>query len=209
MLAAVGTPEVSIYDDDIVAIENLGPQAYFQQDINIPKVVATKELMRLVNPDITCTAKQDRFKRSTEFKVKDGRQLCVFCCVDDIEVRKLLWERLKDQIDFWVDGRMSAEIYEVLSVNTPREEKALAKIKTENLFTTFREIKYKPYEDTFFAKNEAFPVSCTAKSTVFTANICAGNMIQPWSMYLRGVSTEDELDAIESHKVLMKAAKAE
>lgn len=43
----------------------------------------------------------------------------VFTCVDKIEVRKLLWDSVKEKVECRVDGRMSAEVLRVLTACDP------------------------------------------------------------------------------------------
>ena len=64
-LAAIGMPCLTLYDDDVVQVENLAPQGYWPEDLNTSKVEATTALCRRINPDILITSIGDRFKRST------------------------------------------------------------------------------------------------------------------------------------------------
>lgn len=45
--------------------------------------------------------------------MKTGNVL--FVCVDKIEVRRLIWEAVKDKVTFFTDGRMSAEVLRVIT----------------------------------------------------------------------------------------------
>src|SRR5438105_9283423 len=51
-LAAVGVPSLDLVDDDSVGVENLASQAYWQCDLGTPKVEATAEACRLLNPAV-------------------------------------------------------------------------------------------------------------------------------------------------------------
>src|SRR4051812_24764330 len=55
-LAALGVPRLTLFDDDVVRVENLAPQAYLAEDLGAPKVDATAALCRRLNPDARVTA---------------------------------------------------------------------------------------------------------------------------------------------------------
>ena len=65
---------------------------------------ATAEFFREINSDINVEVVLDRFKR----KIPVGN--CVFVCVDSIVTRKLIWDSVLDKVNFFCDGRMSAEV---------------------------------------------------------------------------------------------------
>jgi len=46
------------------------------------------------------------------------------------------------------------------------------------------------YPSTLFTAEEAFTGSCTAKSTIFTANIAAGMMVEQFTKWLRGLPAD-------------------
>ena len=39
----------------------------------------------------------------------------IFCAVDKIDIRRTIWDAIKDKASFFTDGRMSAEVLRVLS----------------------------------------------------------------------------------------------
>ena len=110
-LAAMGTPRLQLVDHDVVEVVNLAPQGYFPADLGFPKVDATAGLARHINPGIEVEAIHTRFRRST-----DDYGNVLFVCVDSIETRKLIWETVRHRVEFFGDGRMSAEVLRVLSV---------------------------------------------------------------------------------------------
>ena len=89
------------------------------------------------------------------------------------ETRKLIWETIRHKVDFFCDGRMSAEVLRVLSV---------ADAAGRNHYPT-----------TLFTAAEAFHGACTSKSTIFCANIAAGIMVSQFAKWLRGMPTERDL----------------
>jgi sulfur carrier protein ThiS adenylyltransferase len=158
-LTAIGVPHIQLVDFDTVEISNLASQGYLQNDLSRPKVDATAEFLRQINHDLNVEVVFDRFKRTTNV----GN--CVFVCVDSIEIRRLIFDALRDKVNFFVDGRMSAE---VLRVITACDEKSR---------------KY--YPQTLFSSEQAFRGACTAKSTIYCANIAAGFMLAQFTKYLR------------------------
>ncbi len=144
-LTAIGIPYLQLADFDVVEISNLASQGYMQKDLKRPKVDATAEFCREINYDLQVEVLLDRFKRSTAV----GN--CVFSCVDSIVTRKLIWDAIKDKVNFFCDGRMTVE---VLRVITASDEKSR---------------QY--YPNTLFTSEEAQAGPCTAKTTIYCANI--------------------------------------
>ena len=97
----------------------------------------------------------------------------LFCCVDSIETRKLIWETVRHKVDFFCDGRMSAEVLRVLTVSD-------AAGRTH-------------YPTTLFTASEAFRGACTAKSTIYCSGVAAGLMVGQFTKWLRGMPTEADL----------------
>jgi sulfur carrier protein ThiS adenylyltransferase len=89
----------------------------------------------------------------------------VFCAVDKIDVRRLIWESVKDRVNLFCDGRMSAEVLRIL--------------------TAYDAESRKHYPTTLFSADEAFVGPCTAKTTIYCANIAAGLMLAQFTKYLR------------------------
>jgi hypothetical protein len=173
-LAAVGAPSLELFDHDTVSVENLAPQAYWPQDLGRAKVDATAEVCRLIYPEVRLVAHPARFRRSFGRTLGEvGKDLAVFCCVDSITARGLVWEAVKDRTRFFVDGRMSAEVIRVLATDRG----------TGNAY----------YPTTLFAEEQALVGSCTAKSTVYSASIAAGLMLGQFTRWLRGLPVERDI----------------
>ena len=166
-LAAMGIPYLQLVDFDLVELSNLASQGYLQDDLGRPKVEATADLAQQINHNLEVHTVQNRFKRS----VKIGNIL--FICVDSIDIRRLIWEAVKDKINFMVDGRMSAEILRVL--------------------TAYDSISRKIYPTTLFTTDQAYVGVCTAKTTIYCANIAAGVMVAQFAKYLRNFSAEPDV----------------
>ncbi len=158
-LSAMGIPWLQLIDYDKVEWSNLASQDYLEGDIGKLKVNATLELCWRINAATQINAVPERFRRSMEI----GN--IVFCAVDQIQTRRLIWEAVKDKINFFGDGRMTAEVLRILTACD---------------FTS-----RKHYPTTLFRSDEAFEGPCTAKTTIYCANIAGGLMIAQFTKYLR------------------------
>jgi len=178
-LAAVGAPVLTLVDHDIVGEENLAPQAYWPADIGRMKVSATATVCRQINPDILIHETPRRFARSMARMLLAGHQgqsparPAVFCCVDSISARQMIWEALKPYATLLVDGRMNAEVIRVLASDRPAADDY--------------------YATTLFDEERAYAGSCTAKSTVYTASIAAGLMLGQFTRWLRGIAVDRDV----------------
>jgi len=166
-LTAIGVTHLQLIDFDHVETSNLATQGYLQKDLKRPKVDVTAEFVRGMNNDLVVEVIFERFKRSTPVSN------CVFACVDSIVIRKLIWDTVKDKVAFYCDGRMSAE---VLRIITACDEKSR---------------QY--YPQTLFAAEQAHAGPCTAKTTIYCANIAAGFMLAQFTKYLRLLPVDPDI----------------
>jgi sulfur carrier protein ThiS adenylyltransferase len=97
----------------------------------------------------------------------------LFCCVDAIVTRRHIWEVVKDRVRLFIDGRMAAEVLRVLTASDGASRRH--------------------YPTTLFAPEEAFAGSCTGRSTIYTASIAAGLMVEQLARWLRGLPTDPDL----------------
>ena len=166
-LAAMGVPWLKLVDFDIVEESNLASQGFLEEDLGWKKVDAVATLCQQINSKLQIERLPDRFRRSLEV----GN--VVFACVDKIEVRRLIWEAVKDTVVFFADGRMSAEVLRVL-VAYDRQSRG-------------------HYPGTLFAPEEAYAGPCTAKTTIYCASIAAGMMLAQFAKWLRGLPVEPDV----------------
>ena len=166
-LAAMGIGRLQLIDYDVVEESNVASQGYLEVDIGRLKVAAARNSVHEINPGLEVHEVRDRFRRSME--VGD----VVFACVDSINTRRLIWESVKDRTRFFCDGRMAAEVLRVLTAcdSTGREH----------------------YPATVFAAEEAYRGSCTAKTTIYCANIAAGLMLAQFTKWLRGLPVDPDV----------------
>ncbi|CAN5597326.1 hypothetical protein BH11PLA2_BH11PLA2_45780 [soil metagenome] len=165
-LAALGVPAMTLYDHDVVSIENLAVQGFWQDDLDSHKVHAVANVAHPQNPLMELNTEAERFRKSHVRGWPRDCEIAIFCCVDSIETRKLIWDAVRDRCGFFVDGRMAAETLRVLASASPHDDR---------------------YDKTLFSASEAFVGRCTAKSTIYTANITAGLMLSQFTRWLRGV----------------------
>jgi len=166
-LTAIGIPWLQLVDHDSVEISNLASQGYLQKDLSRPKVDATGDLCRQINHALQLYVSFERFKRSVDISN------VVFVCVDSIQTRTLIWDAVKDKVVFLSDGRMAAEVLRVLTVSDSQSKEY--------------------YPTTLFGSAEAFIGSCTAKTTIYCANIAAGFMLAQFTKYLRQLPIEQDI----------------
>lgn len=176
-LAAVGAPQIDLIDFDQVAVENLAAQSYWPQDLGRAKVHATADLCRTINPDVLVHAHANVFRRSSVKAISAfhdrGHRLVIFCCVDSITTRRLVWESVRHRCAMFVDGRMSGEVIRILTAGEPAVDDY--------------------YAATLFDQREAHVGACTARSTIYTASIAAGLMLGGFKKWLRVLPLERDV----------------
>ena len=166
-LSAIGVGEIQLVDFDTVEEVNLAPQGYFEEDLGKAKVAATGDLCRKINSEIKITEIDGKFRSNMEV----GNVL--FCCVDSIDTRREIWEAVSTEVALFLDARMSAEVARVFAVRNEEDRKY--------------------YPTTLFGSDEAFAGSCTAKSTIYCANVAAGMMLAQFSKWLRRMPTDKDI----------------
>ncbi|MGB4710390.1 MAG: ThiF family adenylyltransferase [Fuerstiella sp.] len=159
-LAAIGAPKIQLIDFDEVDLSNVTTQGYGNDDIGQPKVAATALAIACLDDSIQVHQVINRYRPRIEI----GE--AVFCGVDSISARTAIWRSVQHSVRFWIDGRMLGETIRILSVgdDTGRQH----------------------YPTTLFLQSEALVGRCTAKSTIYTANVAAGLMLHQFARWLRG-----------------------
>ena len=166
-LTAIGVPWLQLIDDDKVEISNLASQGYSEMELGMLKVEGTAKTCLWLDSSIEIHTLAERFRRSMEI----GN--VVFSCVDSIQVRQLIWGAVADKVLFYCDGRMSAEVLRILTACDSSS-------------------RYH-YPKTLFPAEEAYTGSCTAKTTIYCANIAAGLMISQFTRFLRHLPVDPDL----------------
>lgn len=166
--AALGVRKLALVDFDVVENVNMATQGYYEEDLGQPKVIATADICKKLNPDIHIIHTQERLEKVSELPPFE----VVFCCVDSIETRRLIWNKLRKTKKLWVDGRMLGEMLRVLTTDG---------------------ISDKYYRSTIFPSVEAEKGRCTARATIYTSNIIAGIMLSQFNRWLREEPFKDDI----------------
>lgn len=183
-LAAMGIKNLQFIDPDVVAPENLAAQGFLEGDLDMRKVDAVKTMCERINSEITIETIPALFTEDIE--AGD----VVFCCVDSMMSRQYIWETIEDGIQLMLDTRMSAESMRILAVDKEKDPMAFW------------------YDETLFSDEEAHGTRCTAKSTIYCANIAAGLAISEFTKWLRGmtVSKDSMLNLLSSEMINMTSS---
>ncbi len=166
-LAAIGIRHLQLIDFDKVEETNIASQGYCEADLDVGKVFATSWDCREINSKIDLVPEFCKFSPDMDY----GET--IFCCVDSIDTRKEIFDAVGHIVSFFVDGRMAAESMRVITVHDNAS------------------LEY--YPTTLFTEAEAYQDSCTAKTTIYCANIIAGIMVGHFVKTLRGVPVEKDI----------------
>jgi sulfur carrier protein ThiS adenylyltransferase len=175
-LASMGIRRLTLVDPDVVSEENLGAQGWRTEDLGRLKVFAAEDGCFDIDRSIVLTSRNGRFDAGLPGRDAfwiPGWKTAVFCCVDSIVSRAEIWKLIRREADFFVDGRMAARTVRILCSTDPGGEEG--------------------YDKTLFAAEEALPMSCTAKSTIFTASIAAGLMVNEFGKAVAGLPTSKDI----------------
>jgi molybdopterin/thiamine biosynthesis adenylyltransferase len=166
-LGAIGVPQLQLIDFDTVDPVNLATQGFPEAQLGWPKVegVATT----LLNNNSTCQVE----RIAERWRPKLATHDVVFCCVDSIDTRSLLWKALERKTDFWADARMLKEIMRV--------------------FAAWDAPSRAFYTGTLFPESEAQVGACAAQATIYTASIAAALLVTQYTKWLRGLPNEKEV----------------
>ncbi len=163
-LTALGVPRLQLIDHDLVEKNNITTQGYQAADIGRPKVEATADACRQLEPLISVAVIFDRFRSAQQL----GNT--VFCCVDSISTRATIWRSIERRCQFWADGRMLGEVMRTLVATADQGRRH--------------------YATTLFAQSETQVGRCTSRSTIYTASLAAGLLVHQYTRYLRGATVD-------------------
>ena len=158
-LVAMGAQNLQLIDFDTVEPSNVTSQGYRWADIGSNKVLATAAAAAEIDPTVTVETIIDRFRPT--YPVGSA----VFCCVDSISSRSAIWRSVRNQCNFWADGRMLGEVMRVL---TAADEASRAH-----------------YDGSLFDQSQVQQGRCTARTTIYAASIAAGLMLHQFARWLR------------------------
>jgi sulfur carrier protein ThiS adenylyltransferase len=166
-LAAVGVPYIQLIDFDSVEDHNQASQGFGPMDVGKAKVRAVAETVHNINHNVRVEKIDEAYRGSHE------THPMVFCCVDKIETREHLSKVIIPRSDLFVDGRMGAETIRIITAHDDESREY--------------------YPTTLFSAEEALQEPCTARSTIYTANIAAGFMVSQLTMRMRDLPLNKDL----------------
>lgn len=162
LLVKLGMSNINIYDFDDVAVENMNAQFYKNSDIGQTKTNSIKNNIKdFTGVEISVF--------DQKFEVFNDKPKIVISAVDNMASRKEIWDIcLKSKVPFFIDPRMAIETCLIYAMKP----------------TLKKDIE--SYEKTLYTDADAVPERCTAKSTVYTANLIAGQVCKIVKDYLTG-----------------------
>lgn len=172
-LAAIGVRRLQLVDFDTIELHNVTTQGYSARDVGRQKVAAVADAIREIDTKVDALPVPAKYKYSP-------RDRLIFCAVDSIQTRAQIWNRCNEDVDFWADVRMLGETIRVL---TAVEQHGAAEGDNSKLH----------YGGTLFAPEEVIPGRCTARSTIYAANLAASLAVHQFTRWLRGIPTERDM----------------
>jgi sulfur carrier protein ThiS adenylyltransferase len=118
-LAKMGIKNIKVIDFDIVESHNLPNQFYRFQDINKLKVEALQEIIK----DFTgVNIETENLEVTEEYEFDVTLNTIIMLCVDSMEARKLIYNKVKDLPIKLIDTRFSSQGYSIHVVDLNNEE---------------------------------------------------------------------------------------
>lgn len=149
-LVKAGFTNLEVWDHDKVSVENMSCQFYRFADIGQYKVMALYNLVKdFTNESIKI--------RAELWQAESTLRGIVVVAVDSMEVREQIFTQIKAgcfQVEHIIDPRMGAETALMYTMNPWTEEEV--------------------YRKTLYTDANAVQERCTAKSTIYTANLLSG-----------------------------------
>ena len=118
-LAKMGCPKIKVIDYDIVENHNISNQFFRFKDIGKPKVDALKEIIEEFTGNKIIT---ENIKIDENYDFDLSLNSVVILCVDSIEARKLIFEKIKDFPIRLIDTRFGGEAYSIHNANLGDDE---------------------------------------------------------------------------------------
>lgn len=152
-LAKMGFQDITVYDFDTIEPENMGNQFFPVECIGQSKVQALKGMVKAFTGIEIKAAEQKLDPQSGSIP---GDYL--ISAVDSMEVRKFLYEDLCTT-RWLIDPRMGAEYATLYTLDMQKGN-------------------FKDYEKTLYSDEDAVRERCTAKTTIYTVLMIAGQIVK-------------------------------
>jgi len=120
MVSKLGFENIKVIDYDKIEKVNIPNQFYREKDIGELKVNALKDIVKDFT-GLEIETINEKIEESTEFNFINLNTIVVFC-LDNIETRKLIYEKIKDFPITLIDTRMGGEGYQIYNIDLSEEE---------------------------------------------------------------------------------------
>lgn len=169
LLAKMGCSDLTLYDGDTVEDHNLPNQFYGLSDIGHNKVFA---LTHRIHHDLDITVKPmtRHFNNSPVGEI-------VISCVDSMATRQAIWQHVKKQSDvgLYLEARMGGEMCRIYTIKNPYYEDTAW------------------YEDMLYTDDNALPLPCTARATIYTGTLIASLLTYQVKCYAKSQDVSKEI----------------
>lgn len=162
-LSKMGAKDISVFDFDTLEEHNFDNQLYPRHGIGEPKVEALANVASSYG-DCLIKAYNDKWSPGKE----DGKYDIVVAAVDDMDVRKMIWEHFRNKCSFYIDGRMAAQFWMVFGVDINNGKAR------------------EHYEGALYPQSEASPDPCGQKSIIYTVLGVASEMVAQVKSFIQG-----------------------
>ncbi len=149
-LAKMGFTDITVYDDDNVTVENMNCQFYRFSDIGKNKAAALQALVKdFTKVEINAIA--DKYKSGPLSGI-------VIAAVDSMSARSMIFENQSTSVNtkLLLDPRMGAELVALYAIQPMKQEDV------------------EVYKRTLYSDDVAARERCTAKATIYGANLLSG-----------------------------------
>lgn len=149
-LAKMGFLNLTVWDADSIEEENMNCQFYPISDLTKPKVSALNSMIQFFTHHEIGT-------KESYWRPEDGlTDDYIIAAVDDMGVRKQIFESCGPTVKYVLDPRMGAETMHLYTFNPHCQEDKEA------------------YQNSWYSNDDSVHEACTAKSTIYCANLLSG-----------------------------------
>lgn len=187
-LSKMGARRITVYDFDKLEDHNFANQMHPISQLGKAKVDSLKVVASDYG-DCEIEAVEGPWTEDSELPRLDDKtgavlsgvgavpddDTVVVSCVDNMDVRRTLWEHYRDKGVFFIDGRMSALVFKVYGVDT-------ASPAAKDY-----------YERTLHSQAEAAPERCGEKSIIYTVLAVSSQMLFQVHKWLNGAYRPTEV----------------
>ena len=153
LIAIMGFSSIQMWDSDIIEDVNLSSTIFKEENIDIAKVKAARNMIRELNSSTMIETNNCLFTNDA-----DALPITVVC-TDNMESRKIVYDRwlaLEDSRKLFIDARMDSLSLQVITATKENDN----------------------YMSTWYNDSEVEPALCTMKHTIFTGALAAGAIVR-------------------------------